>query len=85
MAIAGPSRCVVWATIQRPPVAGTPYTTYNTVLRDEARRRPNLLVVGWRRLVRANPDWLAADRVHVHADGYRARARAFARQIRRCP
>ena len=35
MAVAGPSRCVVWATINRPPVAGTPYTAYNTLLREE--------------------------------------------------
>ena len=85
MAVAGPSRCVVWATINRPPVAGTPYTAYNTLLREEARRRPNLFVVRWRQLVRANPQWLAGDGVHVDAIGYRARARAFARQIAKCP
>jgi hypothetical protein len=83
--VAGPSRCVVWATIQRPRVAGTPYTAYNTILRAEARRRPNLRVVRWRQLVRAHPEWLGPDRVHVDAVGYRARAQAFAEQIRRCP
>jgi hypothetical protein len=85
MAVAGPSRCVVWATIQRPPVAGTPYTAYNAILRAEGRRRPNLKVVRWRRLVRAHPEWLGPDRVHVDGVGYRARARAYADQIRRCP
>ena len=85
MAVAGPSRCVVWATINRPPVAGTPYTANNTLLREEARQRPNLFVVRWRQLVRANPQWLAGDGVHVDAVGYRARSRAFARQIAKCP
>jgi hypothetical protein len=85
MAVAGPSRCVVWATIQRPPVAGAPYTAYNAILRAEGRRRPNLKVVRWRRLARAHPEWLGPDRVHVDGVGYRARARAYADQIRHCP
>jgi lysophospholipase L1-like esterase len=85
MAIAGPDRCVVWATVRRPPVAGTSYRAYNRMLNAQARERPNLEVVRWDELVRAHPGWLAADGVHVNAAGYRARARAFARTIRRCP
>jgi hypothetical protein len=85
MAIAGPHRCVVWATVRRPPVAGTSYREYNRMLVAQARTRPNLEVVRWDELVRAHPDWLAEDGVHVSAEGYRARARAFARKIRRCP
>ena len=52
LAVAGPGRCVVWATIQRPPVAGTAYTAFNTILRAEGRLHPNLRVVRWRRLAR---------------------------------
>jgi hypothetical protein len=85
MAVAGPGRCVVWATIQRPPVAGTTYSAYNAILRAEGRRRPNLKVVRWRRLVAHHPEWLAEDGVHVNGAGYTARARAFARKIQRCP
>lgn len=85
LAVAGPGRCVVWATIQRPPVAGTAYTAFNTILRAEGRLHPNLRVVRWRRLARAHPEWLGPDRVHVDGIGYQARARAYADQIRRCP
>lgn len=85
MAIAGADRCVVWATVLRPAVAGATYTGYNQALKAEARRRPNLKVVRWRALVHAHPYWLAGDGVHVSADGYQARARAFARKLRRCP
>jgi lysophospholipase L1-like esterase len=35
-------------------------------------------------MVRKNSHWLAADGVHVNADGYRARAKAIARSVRRC-
>jgi hypothetical protein len=85
MAVAGPSRCVVWATILRPRVAGASYTGYNRALKAEARARPNLKVVRWRKLVHRHPEWLADDGVHVDGVGYLARARAFARKIQRCP
>lgn len=85
MAVVGARRCVVWATVLRPPVAGASYTGYNQALKAEARKRPNLKVVRWRKLVHAHPEWLAGDGVHVTATGYRARARAFARKLRRCP
>jgi hypothetical protein len=84
MAVAGPRRCVVWANIVRPPVAGASYAGYNRVLAEESRPRDNLRVVNWARLVRANPHWLAGDGVHVSAEGYQARARAVARSVRRC-
>jgi len=84
MDVAGPRRCVVWANIVRPPVGGTSYAAYNRALARESRSRDNLRIVNWARMVRRNPDWLAGDGVHVTADGYRARASAVARQVRRC-
>ena len=42
-------------------------------------RRDNLRVLNWVRMVRAHPEWLARDGVHVSAAGYRARAKAVAR------
>jgi len=84
MAVAGPRRCVVWTNIVRPPVAGAGYGGFNRALAQESRPRENLRVVDWARLVRGNPQWLAGDGVHVNADGYRARARAIARSVRRC-
>jgi len=84
MAVAGPRRCVVWANIVRPSVAGASYAGYNRALAQESRPRTNLRVVDWARLVRENPHWLAGDGVHVSAVGYRVRARAVARSVRRC-
>jgi hypothetical protein len=65
-------------------VAGTSYDGYNRALAREARARDNLRIVNWARMVRRNPGWLADDGVHVSAEGYRTRARAVARQVRRC-
>ncbi len=84
MAVAGPKRCVVWANIVRPPVAGASYGGYNRALAQESRPRRNLRVVNWARLVRENSYWLAGDGVHVSAEGYQVRARAVARSVRRC-
>jgi hypothetical protein len=84
MAVAGPRRCVVWANIVRPPVAGASYAGYNRVLREESKPRENLRVVDWARMVRQNPGWLAGDGVHVTATGYQYRASRVAKSVRRC-
>jgi lysophospholipase L1-like esterase len=84
MEVAGPRRCVVWANIVRPPVAGASYAGYNRALAEESRPRKNLRVVNWAGMVREHPQWLAGDGVHVNADGYRARAKTIARSVRRC-
>jgi lysophospholipase L1-like esterase len=84
MAVAGARRCVVWANVVRPPVAGASYGAYNRVLARESRPRENLRVVNWARLVARNRHWLAGDGVHVSAEGYQARAAAVARSVRRC-
>lgn len=84
MRAAGASRCVVWANIVRPAYRGVSYDGYNRVLGSEARRRDNLRVLNWARMARAHPEWLADDGVHVSAEGYRARAKAVARSVRRC-
>jgi hypothetical protein len=84
MDLAGPGRCVVWTNIVRRPVARVGYAGYNRALADESRPRENLRVVNWARLARENPNWLAADGVHATTDGYKGRARAVARSVRRC-
>ncbi len=84
MKVAGARRCVVWANIMRPPYGGVSYRGYNRALADESSRRDNLRVLNWVRMVRAHPEWLADDGVHVSAEGYRARAKAAARAVRRC-
>ena len=84
MDVAGPHRCVVWTNIVRPPVAGASYAGYNRALAQESQPRENLRVVNWVRMVRENPQWVVGDGVHVNVDGYRARAKAIARSVRRC-
>jgi hypothetical protein len=84
MKVAGSRRCVVWTNIVRPKAAGATYAGYNRVLAQEDRRRENLRVVNWVRMVRDHPEWLVGDGVHVNADGYKARAKAVARSVRAC-
>jgi hypothetical protein len=90
MRIVGKDRCVVWANIARPKVRpnGTGYNGWrplNEVLRDEAGRRTNLVVLRWTALVRAHPEWVSTyDGTHVNRRGYRARARLVARGVREC-
>ena len=85
MKVAGRARCVVWANVVRPPYRGVSYRGLNRALADEASRRENLRVLNWVRMVRRHPEWLARDGVHVSAAGYRARAKAVARAVGRCP
>ena len=84
MDVVGPRRCVVWATVVRPPVAGASYGGYNRVLAAEGRARDNLLVLRWHRLLARHPEWLGPDGVHVTPTGSKARARAVARKVRAC-
>jgi lysophospholipase L1-like esterase len=84
MDVAGSRRCVVWTNIVRPPAAGASYAGFNRALAAESRRRDNLRIVNWVRMVRAHPEWVVGDGVHVNAEGYKARARAVANSVRRC-
>lgn len=85
VSLAGPSRCVVWATIVRPPYQGVPYSGYNRVLRTAAASHANLVVLDWAAMARTHPGWFGADGVHPSMTGYRARAAATARLVReRC-
>jgi lysophospholipase L1-like esterase len=78
VAAAGRTRCVVWPTIARPPAVGRSYDGLNRALVRAAARHENLVLVGWAWRIRLHPGWLAADGVHVSAEGYRARAAAIA-------
>ena len=84
LAIAGPSRCVIWTNIVRPPTAGTSYDGLNRALSAATATHPNLVVVDWQALVRAHPAWLRADGVHATAAGYRGRAAAIAAAVKDC-
>jgi lysophospholipase L1-like esterase len=79
---AGPERCVVWATIVRPPYAGVSYDGLNGALLAAASRWRSFHVFDWRGLARAHPAWFGSDGVHPSIPGYRVRAKLLAQFIR---
>jgi len=81
---AGPSRCVIWSTINRPPYNGVSYDGYNAVLASLDRANANLRVFDWAGMAKTHPQWFGSDGVHPTNTGYRQRAAALARLIKRC-
>lgn len=79
LALAGPSRCIVWLTIS----LGGP-EELNGVLEDAARRHPNLELADWATLVEEEPELLAVDGLHGTPDGYERRAELVAGSARAC-
>jgi GDSL-like Lipase/Acylhydrolase family len=81
---AGPSRCVIWSTINRPPYNGISYDGYNAVLRSLDARYRSLHVFDWAKLARAHPEWFGSDGVHPTSTGYRVRASGLAWLVKHC-
>ncbi len=79
--IAGPSRCVVWATIHRD---GDAYEVFNEVLRAAAERNRNVRLIEWAQMVDKHLHWLAYDGIHGSPAGYVARADAVVAAMRSC-
>jgi lysophospholipase L1-like esterase len=81
VAVVGPSRCLVWATVVRD---GAERTGFDRVLREARAAHPNVRLVEWASLVSEDPSLLAGDRVHGTSDGYARRAEETARAVRAC-
>jgi hypothetical protein len=81
MEIAGPGRCVVWATIVR---NGSSREELNDVLEDAAADHANLRLVDWASMVARDRHVLAFDAVHGTPDGYALRAQETASAVREC-
>lgn len=81
LALAGPGRCVVWATIVRD---GIERTEFDRVLEEVRSAHPNLRLVEWASMVADDDALLAADRVHATPAGYARRAEETARAVRAC-
>ncbi len=79
--LVGRNRCVIWATIWRD---GAPNEAFNRVLRDAAETNDRVRLVEWAEMVKAHPDWLAADGLHGNEMGYRERSRAIAEAAKGC-
>jgi len=82
IAIAGPDRCLVWATIVR---AGARRGGFDEVLGGARSEHRNLRLVDWAGMVERDRSLLAADMVHGTPDGYARRAEETARAVRACP
>lgn len=82
VAIVGPRRCLVWATVVRD---GTPRAGFNRVLEEARAAYPNVRLVDWAALVDDDGELLAGDLVHGTPQGYARRAEETARAIRDCP
>jgi hypothetical protein len=81
IALAGPERCLVWATIVRD---GRPRSGFNQVLEGARSEHHNIRLVEWAALVGEETHLLAADLVHGTPEGYARRAEETARAIRGC-
>ncbi len=80
--IAGPGRCLVWATIWRD---GGPDDSFNDVLRGVAAQNRRLRLLEWAEMLDRDSTLLAPDGLHGSPSGYAARAVEAARLVRDCP
>jgi lysophospholipase L1-like esterase len=76
-------RCMVVATIVRPPVGGVSVAGLNRVVEAFAART-GAQVADWRTAVRAFPSLLGRDGVHAVGDGYALRASLIAEAVDAC-
>ncbi len=81
--IAG-SRCMVIATLNRPPLNGVPVNGLNQAVTSFAAADGNVALVDWHARVQAGPSLLISDGVHPTPEGYALRAKLFAAAIRSC-
>jgi lysophospholipase L1-like esterase len=81
--IAG-ARCMVIATLNRPPYNGVPVTGLNRAITSFAAADGNVALVDWHARAQADPSLLISDGVHPTPQGYALRAKLFAAAIRSC-
>ena len=81
--IAG-GRCLVVATMSRPPYNGVSVDGLNRAVRSFASSSSGVQLVDWRAAAVANPRLINSDGVHPTGAGYQLRARLFASAIRAC-
>lgn len=78
------NRCLVVATLNRPPLAGIPIDGQNSMIRDFAATTPNVVLVEWNDAAAGTPGVLQSDGVHATSAGYAYRGALFADAIRSC-
>ncbi len=76
-------RCIVVATIARPPVGGVPVAGLNRVV-EQFSEQTGAQVADWSTVVRSLPGLLGSDGVHATGDGYALRAGLLAEAVQAC-
>jgi lysophospholipase L1-like esterase len=76
-------RCIVVATIARPPLGGVSVAGINRVVQQFAAQA-GAQVVDWQTVVRSIPSLLGPDRVHATGEGYSLRAGLIAEAVQSC-
>jgi lysophospholipase L1-like esterase len=77
-------RCMVVATVQRPPLNGVSVAGLNRAVESFATRDQNAQLVDWHAAAAEQPSLLNPDRVHPTPAGYAARGRLVADSVRAC-
>jgi hypothetical protein len=80
----GSHGCLLWGTIDRPPVGGVSYAPANSLLKSMAASDSRLHVVPVAEAMNANPQLLRRDRVHPTSQGYQLLAQLYAQAARDC-
>jgi hypothetical protein len=76
-------RCIVVATLARPPVGGVSVAGLNRAV-EEFAAQTGAQVADWHTVVRSIPSLLGSDRVHATAEGYSLRASLLAEAVQGC-
>ena len=77
-------RCLIVATLSRPPLNGVSIEGMNRVVRKFVADTPGAHLFDWRAATQSDPGVLGPDDLHPRPAGYVARARLLARAITDC-
>ena len=77
-------RCLVVATILRPPYNGVTVEGMNAAIERFALSNPGVQLVDWYGIARSTPGILYDDGVHARPEGYALRGRLVADAVRSC-
>ena len=77
-------RCLVVATLLRPPYNGITYDELNAALERFALDTPGVQLVDWYGVATSTPGILYEDGVHARPEGYALRGRLIAEAVRSC-
>jgi lysophospholipase L1-like esterase len=77
-------RCLVVATLNRPPLNGVPVDGMNQAVLAFASSADNVQLVDWNAIAQSEPGVLGPDKVHPTPQGYALRAQLFAEAVAAC-